>query len=168
MGWTRTNDSGVGARAGALHRASKTFPHHAARPSWQDEIRSAWNTLPSDESEVRRVLEAGLAWMDTLPIQDYGLIHGDFEMDNLVWDGAQFQVLDFDGAVYCWYAADIAIALQDVDGADGEKLIGWFLEGYSEAVPVPDSIHESIPRFLNLMLAFKVAGLLRAYASHDR
>lgn len=151
-----------------LHRASKTFPHHPDRPSWQDEIRAALNTLPSDEAAVRQVLEAGLAWLDTLPVQDNGLIHGDFEMDNLIWDGQRFQVLDFDGAVYSWYAADIAIALQDVwleGGADGEKRIGWFLEGYGEAASVPDGITETIPRFLNLLLAFKVAGLLYAYAT---
>jgi Ser/Thr protein kinase RdoA (MazF antagonist) len=68
-----------------------------------------------------------------LPTDDhsYGLIHGDFELDSLIWDGERAQALDFDAAVYAWYAADIAIALQDVwaeAGAKRARRLAWFTE----------------------------------------
>jgi Ser/Thr protein kinase RdoA (MazF antagonist) len=157
-----------GRTLGLMHRASKAFPIHPERHRWQDELRSALDTLPADEIEVRMVIESGLAWLDTLPVEDYGLIHGDFELDNLIWDGRQFQILDFDGAVYSWYGVDIATALQDVwreGGAEREKRQRWFLEGYGEVASVPNHIHAMIPHCLNLLTAFKVAGLLRAYAT---
>ncbi len=43
----------------------------------------------------------------------YGLLHGDPEIDNLVWTGASATFVDFDDVHYGWYAADIAFALRD-------------------------------------------------------
>jgi Ser/Thr protein kinase RdoA (MazF antagonist) len=120
---------------------------------------------------VANVIKSGLAWLDTLPAQDYGLIHGDFELDNLVWDGERVQVLDFDAAVYTWYAVDIATTLQDVwfgadiAGADREQRLDWFFRGYTEISPLPGGLRSMLPRFLKLLIAVKVARLLQAYST---
>ena len=168
-----------------VHRASQTFPAHPARPSWHDQMRAALHTLPPEETAVAQVLTAGLRWLETLaiPDQDYGLIHGDFELDNLIWDGQRVQALDFDDATYAWYAVDFAAALQDVwlasdmsdmsdmgDGGDASKAqreqrIRWFAEGYAALRPLPGGLPEALPRLLTLLLAVKVARLLRAYAT---
>lgn len=153
-----------------VHRASERFAHQPARPTWQDEIRALVHALPPDEAEARHVLTAGLAWLNALPTQHhgYGLIHGDFELDNLVWDGEQPQALDFDSAVYTLYVVDIAVALQDVwqeGGAGRDQAIAAFLEGYATERPVPDGTAEALPRVLNLIRATKFARMLRAYAS---
>ncbi|MFI5274088.1 MAG: phosphotransferase enzyme family protein, partial [Ktedonobacterales bacterium] len=91
-----------------VHRTSQTFPPHPARPDWRDELRAAMHTLPAAETTVAQILASGLRWLDTLVLQDqdYGLLHGDFELDNLVWDGEQVQALDFDEAAYSWYVVD--------------------------------------------------------------
>jgi Ser/Thr protein kinase RdoA (MazF antagonist) len=155
------------------HRASQTFPHHPARPDWRDELRAALRTLPAEETTVAHVLAAGLRWLDTITLedQDSGLLHGDFELDNLVWDNEQVQALDFDEASYAWYVVDFAAALQDVllagdtDGVTTNERITWFTQGYATLRPLPDGLLEAMPRAHTLVQAFKVARLLRAYAT---
>jgi Ser/Thr protein kinase RdoA (MazF antagonist) len=152
-----------------LHRASQTFSYHSARPSWSDEIRQARSRLPASEGLVAHVLDAGASWLATMPVQpgEYGLIHGDSELDNLIWDDQQPQVLDFDSAVYAPYLVDIAIALQEVWSAetpDRDDHVAWFCDGYRELRPLQSGALESLPRLLTLLAAFKVAQLLDAYA----
>ena len=159
-----------------VHRASQTFPPHPVRSTWHDQIRAALRTLPPEETAVTQVLTSGLQWLDSLALkeQEYGLIHGDFELDNLIWDGQRVQALDFDDATYAWYAVDIAVALQDVwlagdmddaSSAQRTQRITWLMEGYAALRSLPDGLPESIPRLRTLLLAVKVARLLRAYAT---
>lgn len=164
-----------GSGLALVHQASQTFPP-ARRPGWYPQAREVLRTLPSEETEVARVITSGLRWLETLPIsaQDYGLIHGDFELDNIIWDGQRVQALDFDDASYGWYGLDIAIALQDVWKAGDEGDVARaqrderfrsFAEGYATVRPLPLGIPDSMPRLLNLLLAVKTARLLRAYAN---
>jgi Ser/Thr protein kinase RdoA (MazF antagonist) len=108
-------------------------------------------------------LDAGRAWLAALPDQPYGLIHGDFELDNLVRDGEEFHVLDFDDLSYGPLAADIAIAVADIY-AEPERL-DQFLEGYAEVIPPPDGVRDHLAGFLGLNQAIKIARLMRAYES---
>lgn len=156
-----------------VHRASQTFPPHPARSTWHDQIRAALRTLPPEETAIAQTLTSGLQWLESLALkeQEYGLIHGDFELDNLIWDGLRVQALDFDDAAYAWYAVDIAVALQDVwlagdigDASSAQRIM-WFTEGYAALRPLPDGLPESMPRLLTLLLAVKVARLLHAYAT---
>jgi Ser/Thr protein kinase RdoA (MazF antagonist) len=153
-----------------LHDASQTFSPHPARPRWRDEIRDALRTLPPEETSVARVMTLGLAWLDTLAPDawEYGLLHGDFELDNLIWEGEQVQVLDFDGASYGWYAVDLAAALQDVwlgDSTLRERRVTWFTEGYAAVRPLPSGLLRAMPRLLTLLQALKIAQVLQAYAT---
>ena len=156
-----------------VHCASQTFPVHPARPDWHNELRTVLCTLPAEETELARILASGVEWLDTLALQDtdYGLIHGDFELDNLIWNGGEVQALDFDDASYAWYAVDFAAALEDVwmasdmSRAEREQRIMWFAEGYAVLRPLPDGLLEAISRLLTLVLALKAARVLRAYAT---
>lgn len=158
-----------------VHRASRTVPPHTARSrsTWHGELRAALRTLPPREAVVAHVLTAGLRWLEALSLdsREVGLIHGDFELDNLVWEREQPQALDFDDATYAWYAVDFAAALQDVwlasDLTDPqrERRGALFMEGYAELCPLPDGLREAMPRLLTLVLALKVARVLRAYAT---
>lgn len=155
-----------------LHQVSQTLAPQPARPSWESEVHDACASLPAEETAVARILDATLAWLRTLPVdgEEYGLIHGDAELDNIIWDGARPQLLDFDSCVYAPYALDITIALQDVWRAgDSERdtRIEWFSQGYSEIRPLPPTLREDMPRMQRALGAFKIARLHHAYA-HDR
>lgn len=157
-----------GATLARLHEAAQSFPPHPSRPTWLDELRQARADLPPEEHAAAAVLDAGIAWLHAMqvPPQEYGLLHGDFELDNLVWDGHRWQVLDFDGAAYGWYGVDIAIALQDVmspDDAESQSHRAWFEAGYAAVRALPPGVWDALPRILALVTAAKVAGLQRAY-----
>lgn len=165
-----------GSALGVVHCASQTFPRRPARPRWIDLARAARDSLPPSENELARIITSGLEWLESLalPEQDYGLIHGDFELDNLIWEGQRVQALDFDDAAYAWYGLDIAVTLHDVwSASDGSDTAGarcderfqWFAEGYRAVRPLPGGLPERMPRLLNLLLAVKMARLLRAYAT---
>jgi SAM-dependent methyltransferase len=104
-----------------------------------------------------------------------GLIHGDFELDNLRWPederGGGHHVgggrgapgapgaagtpamLDFDDCATHWYAADVAFALRDVfdTGAGLEDArVGAFVGGYRAHVPLDDAAFATVPLFSRL------------------
>lgn len=61
----------------------------------------------------------------------FGIVHGDFELDNLAWEDGRATAFDFDEAACSWYAADIAYALRDLTGPDGpqQHTGGWHGRG---------------------------------------
>ncbi len=81
--------------------------------------------------------------MNQLPATpaDFGLIHYDFQDDNIFWNQQQqkFYVIDFDDCHYNFYAVDIFRALADVleQRADGQRCLELFLEGYALLRPLP-------------------------------
>ncbi|MFI7013681.1 phosphotransferase [Streptomyces sp. NPDC050164] len=44
----------------------------------------------------------------------WGVVHGDFELDNMAWEEGGPIAYDFDEAALSWYAADIAYAVRDL------------------------------------------------------
>jgi len=82
----------------------------------------ARDVIHPDETAVRRELGQIALSLGALPASPAtsGLIHFDFELDNLVWRGEAVGILDFDDCAHYWYAADIAFALRDLfdGGAD--------------------------------------------------
>jgi Ser/Thr protein kinase RdoA (MazF antagonist) len=100
---------------------------------------SPFTTLASlkDDPPLARAGEALAAeWaaLPGLPAQN-GVLHGDFELDNLRWEGDDVSVFDLDEARIGRFAEDIASALRDIVGPDYEKpihpaLLASFLDGY--------------------------------------
>jgi Ser/Thr protein kinase RdoA (MazF antagonist) len=75
----------------------------------------------------------------------FGIVHGDFELDNLSWDGDTAVAYDFDEAARSWYVADIVNAVRDLAGAT--VLYGAFLAGYRRARPLRESDLAHVPLF---------------------
>ena len=131
-------------------------------------LEQASLSLPPTETQVHQTLQAGLEWLASLDItpDNYGLLHGDFQLDNLAWDGASFQVLDFDDALYGWYAYDVAVAVDDL-WSDNAELLTIFLEAYQSIMLQHDDLVQMIPRFLRLRQVWQFARLLKAYEGLD-
>jgi len=71
-----------------------------------------------------------------LPLEGIGLVHGDFELDNLKWSHGIPTAFDFDEAAVSWFAADVAIAVRDI--ADRPELLAAFLSGYRSVRALTD------------------------------
>lgn len=155
-----------GNTLGGLHRASQSFAGKG-RPSWQDHLAWIGDALPPQEEAARRLLAEMQAQLGRLPVRedDFGLIHFDFELDNLIWTEEGLEIIDFDDSAHYWFAADIAFALRDLfgDSADGVELnqsdFQHFVRGYRAARPLAQEELENIPLFLklhNLLLFVKL------------
>jgi Ser/Thr protein kinase RdoA (MazF antagonist) len=124
-----------GASLARLHNALEELvaSRPPTRPSWEDQLDGAEREL-GDEAPLRAELDFVRRSLAELPVnrEAFGLIHGDFQLDNVFWNGA-LHVIDFDDCAYHWYAADVVLALDDVleGGVDlAEAPVPDFVEGY--------------------------------------
>jgi Ser/Thr protein kinase RdoA (MazF antagonist) len=158
-----------GAALGQLHATIRRYQRSfsSARPTIQDHLTQASHLLSQDAPAVREELHRLELSLATLPVDrdTYGLIHFDFELDNLIWQGRTVQMLDFDDCSCAWYAADIAFALRDYfdAGADLHSPgVRAFLDGYAAHTPLADEEIAQIPLFLRLGRLIQFARIARA------
>ena len=158
-----------GAALGQLHAAMRRYPGvtSPARDDWRDHLTFVRAHIPPDELVVQREADHIEAVLRTLPVDRdcYGLIHFDFELDNLCWQDGTIGMLDFDDCAHYWYAADIAFALRDLfaDGADlGHHSLRAFVGGYRAQHPLDDDLLARVPLFFRLANLLQYARMLRA------
>ena len=88
-----------------------------------------------------------LAELEGLPSSNelVGVVHGDPELDNVIWSEAGDPTfVDLDDVSRSWFAADVAFALRDfVDS----PLVEHFVAGYREARPLTDDELAWLPLF---------------------
>jgi Ser/Thr protein kinase RdoA (MazF antagonist) len=143
-----------GEALGEIHFYSKQFCQESSKQNIAYKLlNDIEENVSIDDKSIRNELHEMKSWMKSLPIteQNYGFIHYDFELDNIIWDTNKPQMLDFESAMDCWYAADIAFALRDlfeekVDLTDSRFRL--FLDGYRSQYPVSDKEIQQIPMFL--------------------
>jgi Ser/Thr protein kinase RdoA (MazF antagonist) len=131
-----------GAALGRLHCDGDVAATEISLPDGPERIYQALTGFDGHAvlGEVAAVVRSRLA---TMPrnANCYGLIHGDFELDNLAWvDGAPI-AYDFDEAERSWFAADIASAIRDLVpepralAESPSAVLAAFLAGYRRERP---------------------------------
>lgn len=152
-----------GAALGTLHNLSQQFVPAVIKQSYSDAL--AWLQAAFDKEVVpefmRRELEAVSGQLNALPrtAENFGLVHYDFEPDNVFWDAAnqRCSVIDFDDGMYHWYALDVEQvfdSLGEFFQADALKQAKeQFLEGYRAHRAFTEEMEQTLPlmrRFINL------------------
>jgi len=136
---------GYGQILGKLHSLMKEYPSTEKYRNYNDLLNEIGDRLKEyDVPEmVRAEYRAVCSELEHLPISplNYGVIHYDFEPDNVFYDATDniFNVIDFDDAICCWYALDIVRALDALDDViedDNAECI--FLEGYQSETDLTD------------------------------
>lgn len=154
-----------GAALGRLHQLSSQYtPIYARR--WTHTDVFAWI-----ETTLGELAPQGAAWQElgllrgyfaALPINshNYGLIHYDFEPDNVFYDATSgvCSVIDFDDAMMHWYGMDIAQALNglksEVPSSAYMQKESVFLAGYASKFEIDPDLYARMPlfrRFANLV-----------------
>jgi Ser/Thr protein kinase RdoA (MazF antagonist) len=145
----------VGRLAAKVHLHSESWRPDESfwRHSWDEEgvlgPRAVWGyygDIKSLSVAQRALLERAsavarrrLAAFGKAP-QRFGLIHGDLIPENILLDGEQCTLLDFDDAGFGWYVAEIAIAVFFHMGtASFEPALRAMIRGYRQVRPLPDS-----------------------------
>ncbi len=108
------------------------------------DLRRAEHVLAEDRP-IADAIARLQADLDRLPRHRgcFGVVHGDFELDNLAWSGDTATAYDFDEAGRSWFVADIAYALRDLQKGAVARLdspaIVAFLTGYRAVRDLPDT-----------------------------
>ncbi len=156
-----------GATLGSLHAQLKQLPHsfYDDRPSWRDQLIFIEKSLPDHENEIHRELTTLLKWAEQLePTKEtYGVIHYDFELDNVLFHNQSLGMIDFDDASVNWYVADLVYALRDLGPFNEQHPITkTFLRGYQSKTALDLTLMKEAPMFERLHTLFSYAKLERA------
>lgn len=149
---------GYGKALGKLHKLSVDYvPSKHKRWSWKEVLDWCCAILSDFPGEEAALLEiellrrhlSGLAVTDN----NYGLVHYDFETDNVYFDKLteSYYVIDFDDAMYHWFAMDIDQALDslkdDVEQEDCGHAEECFVSGYRSEMGLSAEILSLLPVF---------------------
>lgn len=108
-----------------------------------------------------------VSWLNSFPqeVGVYGLIHFDFEPDNIIWTDSGPTIVDFDDCAIGWRFADIAFAVRSLfpDGRPADTgRYRVFMEGYGFRWSDAREIARLFPRFLRVHAFIMLGRLLRA------
>ena len=97
---------------------------------------------------------------------NFGLIHTDLHPENIVYNGEDLALIDFDDAAYGWHLYEIASALfMDRFAPDFDALREALLEGYREHRPLAEQDVELLSVFL-LIRGMAIIGWFHQRAEH--
>ena len=154
----------TGRLAARIHNQATSWSRPAGfeRPSWdeagclgQDALWGHWSDLDCLTAEERTVLaDAAEVAMEVLgrfgkTPDRYGLVHSDLVPDNLLDDGAQTSVIDFDDCGFGWHLWEMATGVYWHLGGDSYRpALDSFVQGYREHRALPDDHLALLPVFL--------------------
>jgi Ser/Thr protein kinase RdoA (MazF antagonist) len=166
-----------GSALGLLHKLSTEYaPAKSKRWTHVDAlnwIETTLGNIPSEGSSLEEVTFLRESF-SRLPMNqaNYGLVHYDFELDNVFYDHMteSCSVIDFDDAMYHWYVMDIEQALDSLKEAIGEHEFhqkeALFLDGYRSQFDIAEELWGIMPllrRFANL---YGYARIMRSIQEH--
>lgn len=168
-----------GRALGRLHSLSEEYRPKVRKWSHSDLLDWTGRVLRQYHAP-REILAAAEAMRGELAelsqeTGSYGLIHYDFEYDNVFYDrdGDICRVIDFDDGMYHWFAMDVEQALMSLeDGQDELGLAGKrlreaeaaFLSGYREQHPYTREMEASRPIMRRFGTLHSYAKLIRSVA----
>ncbi|RKS67958.1 Ser/Thr protein kinase RdoA (MazF antagonist) [Motilibacter peucedani] len=116
---------------------------------WQDGLgvgRSELEVLGAAAGLVRR----RLAGYGDDPDR-FGLVHADMRLANLLVDGDDVTVIDFDDCGFSWYLYDLAASLSFIEHLpEAPELVAAWVDGYRSEAPLSDGDEAMLPTFVML------------------
>src|SRR5699024_4248211 len=88
----------------------------------------------------------------------FGLVHADLRLANLLVDGEQINVIDFDDAGYSWYLYDFGTAVSFME--NDSRLPEWqdaWVSGYRSVAPLSEAGEQMLATFVMLRRCMLVA-----------
>lgn len=164
---------GLGKSLGKLHKLSSEFiPVNNKRNDWEKTacwMEDVLSTFP-DETAAKSELSILRAYFSKLPTtkENFGLIHYDFESDNVFYNEITetYNPIDFDDAMYHWYALDIEQSLdsikEDMPEHQVESSVNEFINGYRSEYAISDEMLKLLPIFRRYANLYGYVRILRS------
>jgi Ser/Thr protein kinase RdoA (MazF antagonist) len=156
----------IGRLLGQLHdsAAHYSFPPHFSRPFWNwqgllgqragysNHGHFIWQKVPHSYRPLfETISEKARSVLDNLGEagEQFGLIHGDFWLGNLLWNDRHIAVIDFADCGFGYWGYDVARFFNDFFPSPYfEPGLEHFLAGYSQIRSFPKAQVSLIPLFL--------------------
>jgi Ser/Thr protein kinase RdoA (MazF antagonist) len=155
-----------------IHQASQGYKI-SGRMDPSSQIDMIRQIMPKSETTVWKEVDAAEELLRGLPASDenYGLIHFDFELDNLAWKDDEIGCFDLDDCAYEWFVMDISNAIMrelfdnQIERFDlTEKKLQLFLKGYRSVRRLDDEELKWLPLFLRFDNLITFARVYRSIA----
>ncbi|WP_025027800.1 phosphotransferase enzyme family protein [Caldalkalibacillus mannanilyticus] len=162
-----------GKALGRLHQLSSKYkPITFKRWSYSDVLDWIQQVLINFPEESAALTETKILrdYFASIPKSqtNYGLVHYDFEYDNVFYDDKSnsCNVIDFDDAMYHWYAMDIEQALDSLQECIPAELFNHkkkcFLDGYLTEYDISDDLETLLPACRRFAKLYGYARTLRS------
>lgn len=163
-----------GKALGRLHSLSSRFEPKVRKWTYREALKWIVTVLseygaPDFMMAEAKELEERLADL-SVQSDSYGLVHYDFEPDNVFYDEKTkvCSVIDFDDGMYHWYALDVEQVFDSLNGElSGEALQSAereFIRGYKEEHCYTEEMEASRPLMRRFITLFGYARLIRSVA----
>lgn len=122
------------------------------RPNWGGWQAGFAKSKPGKDIVERAdvVMRERLALFGTSE-EDFGLIHSDLRLANLLVEGGTTKVLDFDDCGIGWYVYDIASSMTFLENhPDADAIVAAWIEGYRTNGTLSEREIAEIPTFMML------------------
>ena len=161
---------GYGRMRAELHNLSAEYPYSDERKSHTELIAEVKVQLEKNQAPGSVLSQCDIISDELTALgkneDNYGLIHYDFEPDNVLYDeeSGQFGVIDPDDSMRCWYALDVVRAIDAMDDVVEEELeeqaVSAFIEGYRSKRPLSEEQLASMPLMRRLVSLQEYATIL--------
>ncbi len=164
----------AGKALGKIHRSSQNTEIKFKREPWYKNqyLEIAKDVIP--EAEIIDRLDKFMEELARLPKsqKSYGLTHGDYFYGNLIYNGDEITVIDFDEAEYNWFIYDIAVYLfyyllggkpKNMDIDYNKELFRNFIAGYNQVNQIDPDWLEKLPLFFRLREFVLLSSIYRSY-----
>jgi Ser/Thr protein kinase RdoA (MazF antagonist) len=158
------------------HARSWALPEDFRRKRWDVDSMvgpnghwGPWQAAPGLDAAGRAAIELALQFIrerlerfGSGP-QRFGLVHADLRLANLLADGAQLRIIDFDDCGFSWFVYDFATAVSFMEHEPVvPRLLQAWMTGYRRIAPLGAADAAEIPTFIVLRRILLTAWL----ASH--
>ncbi len=164
---------GLGKALGKLHKLSSEYiPLNNKRNGWReilDWMEDELSAFP-DETAAKGEISILRDYFLKLPAtkENFGLIHYDFELDNVFYDEIThtYNPIDFDDSMYHWYGADIEQSLdsikEEIPEAEVENAVKEFIKGYRSEYDISDEMLSLLPVFRKFSKLYGYVRVIRS------
>lgn len=157
-----------GSHLGKLHKIFKEMPEddRSGRKNLQEQLDAVCAQLPEHETAALKEVNTIKYWGKGLvrSNDNFGLIHYDFELDNLSWIDNEIGILDFDDCMNSWFVSDIAFALRDILKTSDDienPFVKAFIAGYQSETQLDHRLVKELPMFIRMHNLITFASLLK-------
>lgn len=164
----------LGALTAKLHQHSQSWtpPKHFTRKIWNyntiigpnghwGDWQADTSMQASEQAIIQQALSVAKGVVEKYTnAQNYGLVHADLRLANLLVKQDQIAIIDFDDCGYCWYMYDFAAAISFYELENNvEQLKQAWLNGYQKVRALTQADIDAIDTFILLRRVLLTAWL---------